>query len=267
MLRNFYCGKELKFDDHAMLVSGGQTGPWTLCRDIRINDVQLTKQTLRLAGRRIYLVYDTEEKRFRDVAEAHYQTFESSSQKPQVKGEEVTLEMSLPANLTDGTIQHAIGRLFYSSQEEFLKALPFVWRSCAFNQKLAVLSDQAKPQGTTATDPSKHQDQPDDAKKFPPTVIAKPEGAELRVAPQPAYTPDPPYSDAARAALLEGTVIINVVIAPDGTVHNARLLHCLGLGLDEKAVEELLEWKFKPATKDGKPVWVELNVEIGFHLF
>lgn len=86
-------------------------------------------------------------------------------------------------------------------------------------------------------------------------------------APVPIYQPDPDYSDEARKAKYQGTVVLTVIVGTDGRVHNAQVARSLGMGLDEKAKEKVLVWKFKPATKDSKPVAVEVNVEVTFNLY
>lgn len=86
-------------------------------------------------------------------------------------------------------------------------------------------------------------------------------------APVPIYQPDPDYSEEARKAKYQGTVVLTVVVGPDGRVHNPRVSRSLGMGLDEKAIEKVLMWKFKPATKDSKPVAVEVSVEVQFNLY
>ena len=86
-------------------------------------------------------------------------------------------------------------------------------------------------------------------------------------APIPIYQPDPDYSDEARKAKYQGTVVLTVIVGADGRVHNAQVARSLGMGLDEKAKEKVLVWKFKPATKDAKPVAVEVNVEVTFNLY
>ncbi|HEY6253056.1 MAG TPA: energy transducer TonB [Candidatus Angelobacter sp.] len=86
-------------------------------------------------------------------------------------------------------------------------------------------------------------------------------------APIPIYQPDPDYSDEARKAKYQGTVVLTVIVGTDGRVHNAQVARSLGMGLDEKAKEKVLVWKFKPATKDSKPVAVEVNVEVTFNLY
>ena len=63
---------------------------------------------------------------------------------------------------------------------------------------------------------------------------------------------------------LEGLVMVEADIGPDGRVHNARVLRPLGMGLDERAVDAVKKWKFKPAMKDGNPVWMQVTVEVLF---
>jgi len=56
------------------------------------------------------------------------------------------------------------------------------------------------------------------------------------------------------------------VILPDGTTSNISVVRPLGLGLDEKAIEAVRKWRFRPSLKDGKPVPVRANVEVNFRL-
>jgi TonB family protein len=85
--------------------------------------------------------------------------------------------------------------------------------------------------------------------------------------PVPIYQPDPDYSEEARKAKYQGTVVLTVIVGPDGRVYHPRVARALGMGLDEKAIEKVLTWKFKPATKDSKPVAVEVSVEVQFNLY
>src|SRR5579864_4395620 len=85
--------------------------------------------------------------------------------------------------------------------------------------------------------------------------------------PEAIYAPEPDYSDEARKAKYQGTVVLTVIVGADGRVHNAQVSRSLGMGLDEKAKEKIMVWKFKPATKDSKPVPVEVNVEVTFNLY
>jgi TonB family protein len=85
-------------------------------------------------------------------------------------------------------------------------------------------------------------------------------------APIPIYKPEPPYTDEARAAKLQGTNVSSVVIDESGNVADVEVVRPLDRGLDESATQTLRTWKFKPATKDGKPVPVKVVVEVSFRL-
>ena len=86
-------------------------------------------------------------------------------------------------------------------------------------------------------------------------------------APRVIYQPDPEYSEEARKAKYQGTCVLWLVVGPDGKPRDIRVARSLGLGLDEKAIEAVKTWKFEPAMKDGKPVAVQINVEVSFRLY
>ncbi len=77
---------------------------------------------------------------------------------------------------------------------------------------------------------------------------------------------EPEYSDEARKARWQGTVVLAVEVWPDGRAHNIRILQALGLGLDERAVEAVEQWRFEPGRKGGEPVKVRAQVEVNFRL-
>jgi protein TonB len=86
-------------------------------------------------------------------------------------------------------------------------------------------------------------------------------------APRPISTPDPEYSEEARKAKYQGTCVLWLIVGPDGRPRDMRVARSLGLGLDEKAIEAVKNWRFEPAMKDGKPVAVQINVEVSFRLY
>lgn len=83
--------------------------------------------------------------------------------------------------------------------------------------------------------------------------------------PRAILAPDPEYSEEARKANLQGTCVLWLVVGSDGRPRDIRVTRTLGLGLDEKAIEAVKQWKFEPAMKDGRPVAVTINVEVTFH--
>jgi TonB family protein len=77
---------------------------------------------------------------------------------------------------------------------------------------------------------------------------------------------DPEYAEEARLAKMAGTVKISAVVGADGKVRDVQVVKSAGLGLDEKAVEAVRTWGFKPGLKDGMPVPVMVEVEVNFRL-
>src|SRR5215813_4901667 len=80
-------------------------------------------------------------------------------------------------------------------------------------------------------------------------------------------TPDPEYSEEARKAKYQGTCVLWLIVDSQGKPRDIKVARSLGLGLDEKAIEAVRNWRFDPAMKDGKPVAVQINVEVSFRLY
>jgi periplasmic protein TonB len=82
------------------------------------------------------------------------------------------------------------------------------------------------------------------------------------------YCPTPQFSDEAVKSKYQGTVLLIAVITPDGRAIDIHVAKGLGLGLDEKAVEAVKNWRFRPATgPDNKPAAVQTTIEVTFRLY
>lgn len=77
---------------------------------------------------------------------------------------------------------------------------------------------------------------------------------------------EPEYSEEARKAKFQGTVVLYVVVDEKGMPRDLKVVRPLGLGLDEKAIEAVMKWKFRPGYKDGKAVAVAATIEVNFRL-
>jgi TonB family protein len=80
------------------------------------------------------------------------------------------------------------------------------------------------------------------------------------------YKIEPEYSEEARKAKYMGTVLLYIEVNERGLPQNPRVVRALGMGLDEKAIEAVMKWRFQPGRKDGKPVTVAAQVEVNFRL-
>jgi periplasmic protein TonB len=86
-------------------------------------------------------------------------------------------------------------------------------------------------------------------------------------APTLIYSPDPEFSDEARRAKYQGVCIVGLIVDSQGNPQQAHVVRPLGMGLDEKALEAVRQYKFKPAMYKGKPVPVEINIEVNFRIY
>lgn len=86
-------------------------------------------------------------------------------------------------------------------------------------------------------------------------------------APTAVSAPDPQYTEEARRAKKQGTCTLWLIVDSAGHPRDIRVVRGLGFGLDQKAIDAVRNWKFSPALKDGRPVDVQISVEVEFHLY
>jgi TonB family protein len=100
----------------------------------------------------------------------------------------------------------------------------------------------------------------------PPSGSQQVSGSHRTTPPALTSKREPKYTSEARKAGLQGTVLMSLVVGTDGVPQNVKVLRGLGLGLDEKAIEAVEGWRFKPATRDGEPLAMPAQVEVNFQL-
>jgi TonB family protein len=83
-------------------------------------------------------------------------------------------------------------------------------------------------------------------------------------APRALSAPDPELPEAARKAHLNGDVVLVLAVNEKGGVDDARAAHSSNRRFEQNAIDPVKQWEFAPATKDGKPVAVQIHVEITF---
>jgi TonB family protein len=75
---------------------------------------------------------------------------------------------------------------------------------------------------------------------------------------------EPQYTEQARAAKYQGSVLLSTVIGVDGRAANLKVVKSLGMGLDENAIKAVRQWRFRPGMKAGLPVKVQAQIEVNF---
>jgi TonB family protein len=77
---------------------------------------------------------------------------------------------------------------------------------------------------------------------------------------------NPSYTENARAAAIQGTVVLDCVVLDTGTVGDVRVSKSLDRELDAEAIRTLRQWRFTPGEREGRPVPVQVSVEMTFSL-
>ena len=85
--------------------------------------------------------------------------------------------------------------------------------------------------------------------------------------PEVIYNPEPTFSEEARKSKTQGIVLLAIVVGKDGKPYDIRVRQSLGMGLDEKAIEAVSRWRFRPAMLNGQPVPTQIAVEVNFRLY
>jgi TonB family protein len=100
----------------------------------------------------------------------------------------------------------------------------------------------------------------------PPHIYHVGEGISL---PKAIFSPTPEYTTEAAKKKIEGTVLVSLIVLPDGTSRNVTVIKGLGYGLDEQAVKAVSTWRFQPAVRqsDGGIVPISITVETTFHVY
>ena len=143
-----------------------------------------------------------------------------------------------------------------------------------FAAQVAAPAAPASPASPQASGPTVTQAAP----KPNPDANGKYHVGDGVTAPQLLYKVDPEFTKKAKKRKINGITIINLIVDTDGNPTNVHVLHSMAdsadkkhraaaLSLEQAALDAVKQYKFDPATLQGKPVRVELNVEVNFKIF
>jgi TonB family protein len=91
---------------------------------------------------------------------------------------------------------------------------------------------------------------------------AKPKTTQPKVL----YKVEPQYTEEAKTAKVAGSVLLNLVVDENGNAQDIQVARSLDEGLDQNAIQAVRQWRFSPATEDGKPVAFPVKIEVNFSL-
>ncbi len=227
IFREFHEGGTLKYDVDGKLAKGGAIGPWTLDANIEVKRMRLSAKGLEVDGDRISKVYNETMRAFQNLRGARVK---------------VQIELQQPPTDTQSA-QTLLAKIFLSRQETILDVAPDYWKPFL----RAMSGGGSSPPGTDDLE-AYHRHLPD------------------ATSPVPVRKPEPPYTEEARVAGLQGIVRLGAVVDKQGRVTDVWIVKPLGLGLDDQAARAVQKWKFKPATRSGVPMSVRVLIETSFHL-
>jgi len=256
--RQFVTGAHPVYEADGKILSG-TTGPWTTSAKIEVSAIRVDVEKLFIEGRRLFLLFDTANRQFRDV----FDVMENPADAPRLipvlpQGKQledlraqqhVSIEVRRSGGWDDAAVAVAIKRVFLSHEESLADVVPDLWKDWLCRMEMQ--AGRMVPCMTPANGPA-----------GPLYKV----GAGV-TAPRVIAAPDPEYAETARRARYQGTCVLWLRVGREGRVESIRLARPIGLGLDEKAAEAVTGWLFQPATKDGQPVPVQINLEVNFRLY
>jgi len=237
LIRGFYEGADLRFDGTGKLVKGKAQQPWTVA-GVEIVSLKLHDNEVEIDANRVAYVYDSAKRKFT-------RTYRVVQRNRKQETEKLKIRLETPSSADEAGLRQILDNVLIADNKPVLSEVPEYWRDFLANT-----------------------DKEEDARfaAFADTGEVYRIGGGVK-APRPASTPDPKYTDPARLARFQGTVILAMVIDRTGHPKEVIVLRPLGFGLDDMAVAAVNGWRFKPAERDGNPIAVRMRVEISFRLY
>ena len=269
ILRHPLRDDSLRYDAEGKVLKGGSEQSWTTNGVLLIDRIELTPEKISIAGRRIFVLFGKkglvlmEFKRLKDRG--------SPPLSPSIKTE---ISLDQPVNSAEQA-RAVLSRVFALNTAGLFDSLPDFWRRYLAGH---LRYDSSLKQDEEFYWNYKREESLIPVQSVEPTTKSGPADEEIKKpvfhvgkddqvkAPQAKFTSAPEYSAIAQYENYQGIVVVSIVVASDGTVHNVRLLRALGMGLDDIARATVQTWRFRPATHNKEPVAVEMNIEVAFDL-
>jgi TonB family protein len=236
-LRGCWSNNKLHFDSLGQRIGTSRPVPFTLC-GFDLKYVRAKRDKLILEGERVGLeLADGNQKR----VTLQVGTLGDSS------SESIHIEVNASPN---SDYDQALDAIFIEDLAALVPSLPFYWQNYAHKNFLPAAKVTAT--ATPSTTPQ-----------------AQAHGISGNIKPpRPLRAPDPDWSNIyTRALNYGGTVLINLQVNADGTVTRLSIVRALGMGLDESALAAVQKYVFEPATQNGQPIPIELNIAVNFPTF
>ncbi len=258
LLRNFYAGNSLQYDSSGQLSKAATPGDWTVDGVVKVDDVKASGHHVTIRAKRVRLGW------VRDVGFSPV--------------EERALRIDAELGRGEITAERAdavLSQIFLTAKDHLVELVPDYWKPCVLaastgNGAGDYSGCRFSPEFLATPGVVPGPGQPPQSARAEDCVAELSKRARIgkgMAPPKPISVPSPRFSDEARKARYQGTAVLSLSVDKTGQIRNVRVVRPLGMGLDQKAVEAVSTWQFRPATKDGEPVEVHINVEVDFHLY
>ncbi|HEX3155100.1 MAG TPA: energy transducer TonB [Candidatus Angelobacter sp.] len=234
-LRSPFTKGDLKFDSAGQSLRSAKSSGWLLYGAIYVEKLSLSSNTLRLEGRRA--TYYDEKKSGKRMLLTYDKT------------RHIEIHLDQPLNSLDDA-DAIMERIFFLGPDAVDHIRP-EFRRADDNTPDSEIYHVSEP-AFTRTGANAPASSDNNVKVLPARAI---------------YTPEPEFSEQARHAKYQGTVVLTLVIDKAGKISRIRVDRPLGMGLDENVMEGVEQWRFSPAMRNGEPVAVAMQIEVSFNLY
>lgn len=259
----------LRYDSEGKVLKGGPEESWTTNGVLLIDRIELTPDKISIAGRRIFVLFGKD-----GLNLLEFKRLKGRGSPPLSPSIKTEISLGQPVNSAEQA-RTVLSRVFALNTAGLFDSLPDFWHRYLAGH---LRYDSSLKQDEEFYWNYKREERLIPVQSIEPTAKSGPadEEAENPVfhvgkdgkvkAPEARLTAAPAYSEIAQYEKYRGIVVVNIVVASDGRVHNVRLLRALGMGLDEIARDTVQTWRFRPATHNKEPVAVEMNIEVAFDI-
>jgi TonB family protein len=270
ILRHPLRDDSLRYDAEGKVLKGGPEESWTTHGALLIDRVELTPEKINIAGRRIFILFGKN-----GLVLLEFKRLKGRGNPPLSPSIKTEISLGQPVNSAEQA-RAVLSRVFALNTAGLFDSLPDFWRrflaghlrydSSLKQDKEFYWNDRLEKRliPVQSVEPTTKSVPSDEGIEKPVFHMGKDDQVK---APEAKFTPAPAYSGIAQYEKYQGIVVLNVVVASDGSVHNLRLLRPLGMGLDEIARDTVQTWRFRPATHNKETVAVEMNIEVAFDFY
>jgi TonB family protein len=263
VLRGFYSADRLHYDSTGK-PDNAASGDWTVNGFVRVGEIHLSGDRLVIKAQRLTVVRP--ERKELELSPR----LRGSAGRRTIENVQVEIKADTGHNPSPEQADAVAAEIFLTTKDSLADLVPDYWKPCVrqglkrdgedcsfaaeilFVPGVAAAALQESSENAAAGGESRHRMLRVGNGITPPHITDRQE---------------PEYSESARAARYQGTVVLMLGVNKEGAPTSLRISQPLGCGLDEKAVQAVKNWKFAPAEKDGVPVDLEIAVEVDFHLY